>query len=155
MKSKKFTFKSPNSVKRDACLKLEYDTVYVRSTELKNEIKPLYKRSIYFIKNKENGQTILRKVKGSNWGNLNEGDVVIDFGSLEDLDKKSAQISNNLTIEPALGIRNQLRYFREHPTEDLRIAYKFFIFGFWLALLSISLGVISILATIFEWKIYS
>ena len=84
---------------------------------------------------------------------MNEGEVVIDYGSITDLGGDDKDDPKNITIEQAKGLFNQLRYFKQHPKEDVRMAYKFFVYAVLLGILSIVIGVVSIIATIFEWKV--
>jgi hypothetical protein len=130
-------------------IKVGYDTVYVKNSELSDEIKPHYKRPLYFITNTKNGKNIIRKAKGRNWEGLNNAEVVLDYGSIEDLDN-GAKDSGALKIEPATGLCNELRYFRENPNEDVRVAYRFFKYGVFLATISILVGILSLLATIWN-----
>ena len=153
MKSDSFKCKKPSQVDRDG-EQVDYDTVYVRNIELTDEKKPHYKRTIYTISATGVNNKILRKVKGKTWGKLNEGEVVLDYGSIYDLGGASNKLPEHLTIVPAPGICNQLKYFKHHPKEDINMAYRFFMIAFWIGALSIILGMISILATIFEWKVY-
>ena len=84
MKSDLFKCKRPSEVDRDG-EQVEYDTVYVRNIELSDEPKPHQVRPIYAISVNGSDAKILRKVKGKTWGNLNKGDVVMDYGSIYDL----------------------------------------------------------------------
>lgn len=147
MKSEYFTYKSIKEVGGNNDVQVGYDTVYVRTKELRDAKKPHYKRPLYFIINVENSKNIIRKVKGRRWKNLNEGEVVLDYGSIMDLGD-TAKKSNNLQIKPALGLKNELRYLRENPKEDVRIAYRFFKYGFWLAIISIIIGLASLFVSL-------
>ena len=154
MKSDLFKCKRPSDVNRDG-EQVEYDTVYVRNIELGDEPKPHYKRSIYVVSVKGSDSKILRKVKGKTWGNLKEGDVVLDYGSIYDLGGDEGNLPNEITIIPAPGFRNELRYFKQHPKEDISMAYKFFVYAVWIGLASIIIGLLSIAATIFELTVFT
>ena len=109
----------------------------------------------YSISTRGSDYKILRKVKGKTWGGLKEGDVVLDYASIYDLGGNEDHLREEIKIIPAVGFYNQLKYFKQHPKEDIRMAYRFFLYAFWIGVLSIVIGIISILATIFEWSLMS
>ncbi len=81
------------------------------------------------------------------------GDVFIDYGSIYELGGDDDVRPMNLTIERVSGFWYYVKYFRQHPKEDVRIAYKFFVYALWIGVLSILIGLASLFATIFEWTL--
>ena len=79
----------------------------------------------------------------------------MDYGSIYDLGGDEGNLPLEIKITPATGIWNQLKYFKQHPKEDIRMAYKFFVYAFWIGLISIIIGVLSLIITIFALSINS
>lgn len=133
MKSTDFHYKAINLVHRGEN-KIECDTVYVRNNELSNEIKPHYKRPLYRITCSHSGKSLIRKVRGANWGGLRNGDVVMDYASANDLGVDQNEYT--IKIRATKRLSDRIKYLINHPNEDVRLAFGLFIIGVVISLIT-------------------
>lgn len=122
--------------------KLEFDSVYVVPTELSGKIFSHRGRPLYCIKNKKKPKkSIVRKVRSTVGTDFTGENILMDYLNAREL---GLETGDEVLFEKA-SKRDYIKYLNRHPNEDIRIAFKLFLIGVLIGVISIVVGIIGII----------
>jgi hypothetical protein len=102
----------------------ETDSVYISPTGLKGLVNSHMSRPLCRIYNPKNGKSILRFVRGKAMNGLDKNSITMDYLNMREL---SASAGNELEIIESSIIDRIFWYPIFHPSEQIRIAFWYFI----------------------------
>lgn len=120
---------------------MDYSSVYLQPKGLEGLIETHYQRPIFKIKSTKHGKAIYRKIRGKSSDGLTKELIGIDYISLKEL---NVQDGDSVSLEKANLFHRYVTYYRRNPNEDLRGAWWYFTFGFFLSLLSLIISLLSV-----------
>lgn len=105
---------------------LESDSAYFYSREIANEVLAHHKRSIVKIVNIRTNMSIIRKVRTKAILGLNSNSILLDHLGTKEL---NAIQGDEIIVKRPTFFDKYFRYYKNHPNEDLRLAYTLFWIG--------------------------
>ena len=112
---------------------LNEDSAYFYTKVVSDSIKSHSDRRLIKIKNPSSNLYIIRKVRGKSHEGLDSNKVIIDYLSAKELGLK---MGDDVFISKPSISNTYINYYLKHPVEEIRFAYKIFIIGIFLSILS-------------------
>jgi hypothetical protein len=105
---------------------LESDSAYFYSREIAYKVLAHHKRSIVKIVNPQTNKSIIRKVRTKAIPGLNSNSILLDYLGTKEL---HANQGDDIIVQRPSFFDKYFRYYKNHPNEDLRLAFTLFWIG--------------------------
>lgn len=120
---------------------LNDDSVYIHPTKFSissHRKRPLYK--VIHEDEKHKKKSVIRKIRGKNVCNGDE--IIFDTITANELgiEKRAGEVY----LKRILGIEKYTTFLWKHPKEDIRIAYKLFLLGMLVGVVSVVISIIGL-----------